>query len=69
VPDGYPGYPVDWCPAPVPDGGLKSYFLTPSGRSERVTARTCERNGDVTMPQLLHLQNGEVLQKIRAAGR
>ena len=51
----------------VPDPGLNSYFLALFGRSERVTACACERSGEVTMPQLLHLQNGEaVVQKIRA---
>ena len=51
----------------LPDPTLKSYFLTLFGRSERVTACACERSGEVTMPQLLHLQNGEdVVQKIRS---
>ena len=37
------------------------------GRSERVTACACERNGDVTMPQLLHLMNGaSVVDKVRS---
>ncbi|MFN5905788.1 MAG: DUF1553 domain-containing protein, partial [Planctomyces sp.] len=31
------------------------------GRSERVTACACERSGDVTLPQLLHLQNSDSL--------
>jgi hypothetical protein len=36
------------------------------GRSERVTSYACERRGDVTMPQLLHLQNGtSAVQKTR----
>ena len=33
-----------------------------------MTARACERNGEVTLPQLLHMQNSEdVLKKIRAS--
>ncbi|MEZ0264757.1 MAG: hypothetical protein ACAI43_08520, partial [Phycisphaerae bacterium] len=37
------------------------------GRSDRVTACACERSGDVTLPQLLNLANGqEVHVKIRA---
>src|SRR5262249_7359332 len=33
----------------------------------RITACACERSGEVTMPQLLHLQNGaSVVQKIRS---
>jgi hypothetical protein len=66
VPDEFPGYPVGLRAVQLPDPTLKSYFLTLFGRSERVTACACERNGEVTMPQLLHLQNGEsVVQKIR----
>lgn len=67
VPDQFPGYPLGVRAVQVPDPGLKSYFLSLFGRSERVTACACERSGDVTMPQLLHLQNGEaVVQKIRS---
>lgn len=65
VPDGFPGYPRGVRAGQLPDPGLKSYFLTLFGRSERVTACACERTGEVTMPQLLHLQNGEsVVQKL-----
>ncbi|HZT81058.1 MAG TPA: DUF1553 domain-containing protein, partial [Gemmataceae bacterium] len=67
VPDAFPGYPVGVRALQLPDPGLKSYFLSLFGRSERVTACACERNGEVTMPQLLHLQNGEtVVQKVRS---
>jgi hypothetical protein len=68
VPDEFPGYPAGIRACQLPDPTLKSYFLTLFGRSERVTACACERSGDVTMPQLLHLQNGEtVLRKVHAA--
>jgi len=67
VPDQFPGYPVGLRAGQLPDPGLSSYFLSLFGRSERVTACACERNGEVTMPQLLHLQNGvSVVQKVRA---
>jgi hypothetical protein len=67
VPDRFDGYPVGVRAGQLPDPGLKSYFLTLFGRSERVTACACERSGEVTMPQLLHLQNGEsVVEKIRS---
>ena len=67
VPDNFPGYPAGMRALQLPDPTLKSYFLTLFGRSERVTACACERSGEVTMPQLLHLQNGDdVVQKIRA---
>src|SRR5262249_10836174 len=66
VPDRFAGYPVGIRAGQLPDPGLKSYFLTLFGRSERVTACACERSGEVTMPQLLHLQNGlRVMEKIR----
>ena len=66
-PDRFPGYPVGLRAIQLPDPGMNSYFLSLFGRSDRVTACACERNGEVTMPQLLHLQNGEsIVQKIRA---
>jgi hypothetical protein len=66
VSDTFAGYPAGVRAIQLPDPGLKSYFLALFGRSERVTACACERSGEVTMPQLLHLQNGEsVVQKIR----
>jgi hypothetical protein len=67
VPDRFPGYPVGSRAGQLPDSGVRSYFLSLFGRSERVTACACERNGEVTMPQLLHLQNGaSVVAKIRS---
>jgi hypothetical protein len=68
VPDSFPGYPVGLRAGQLPDPGLKSYFLTLFGRSERVTACACERSGEVTMPQLLHLQNGEAVQQKARSG-
>jgi hypothetical protein len=67
VADRFAGYPLGTRAGQLPDPTLQSYFLTLFGRSERVTACACERNGDVTMPQLLHLQNGaSVVDKVRA---
>ena len=40
---------------------VDSYFLKTFGRSERVTACTCENSTEVTLPQLLHLQNSPTL--------
>ncbi|WP_020475284.1 DUF1549 and DUF1553 domain-containing protein [Zavarzinella formosa] len=68
VPDRFPGYPAGVRAVQLPDPSMNSYFLALFGRSERVTACACERNGEVTMPQLLHLQNGEnVVQKVKSA--
>ncbi|HEX8911165.1 MAG TPA: DUF1549 domain-containing protein [Humisphaera sp.] len=62
VPDAFPGYPVGTRAVQVPDPGVSSYFLTLFGRSERVTACACEKNGEVTLPQLLHLSNSQDVQ-------
>jgi hypothetical protein len=65
VPDNFPGYPVGTRAGQLPDPTLPSYFLNLFGRSPRVTACACERSGEVTLPQLLHLMNGDsVVQKV-----
>ena len=66
-PETFPGYANGMRAIQIPDPFTDSYFLTLFGRSPRTTACACERNGDVTLPQLLHLQNGDALhEKIRA---
>lgn len=57
----FASYPLGVRAIQVPDPGTDSYFLTLFGRSERTTACACERTGDVTLPQLLHLQNSDGL--------
>lgn len=61
VPTRYPGYPVGLRATQIADPIVDSYFLSLFGRSERVTACACERKGEVTLPQLLHLANSEDL--------
>ena len=63
VPDQFPGYPVGLRAAQLPEPGVGSYFLTLFGRSDRVTACACERQSEVTLPQLLNLTNGDDLSK------
>lgn len=63
VPDEFKGYPLGTRAVQLPEPGVASYFLTLFGRSDRVTACACERMGEVTLPQLLHLQNGDELPK------
>jgi len=68
VPDAFPGYPVGIRATQLPDPGVESHFLKLFGQSDRVTSCACERNGEVTLPQLLHLQNGaSVVEKIKSA--
>jgi hypothetical protein len=59
VPDEFQGYPVGTRAIQLPAPHTGSYFLTTFGRSDRVTACACERASDVTLSQLLHLQNSE----------
>jgi Protein of unknown function (DUF1549)/Protein of unknown function (DUF1553)/Bacterial Ig-like domain (group 2) len=61
VPENFDGYPLGMRAVQVPDPGANSAFLRMFGRSERTTSCACERNGDVTLPQLLHLQNNSKL--------
>lgn len=68
VPDKFEGYPVGIRAIQVPDPAVKSYFLGLFGRSERITACACERNNEVTLPQLLHMSGGQTIpQKLRDA--
>jgi hypothetical protein len=62
-PEQFSGYPLGVRAIQVPDPGVDSYFLSLFGRSERTTACACERKTDVTLPQLLHLQNSDELYR------
>ena len=61
VSEKFDGYPTGVRAIQIPDPGSHSGFLKMFGSSERVTACACERSGDVTLPQLLSLQNGDRL--------
>ncbi len=62
-PTPFPGYPTGTRAVQLADPATGSYFLTLFGRSDRVTACACERKGEVTLPQLLHLHNSDELQR------
>jgi len=67
LPDAFPGYPLGLRAIQLPGPQTDSYFLSLFGRSDRVTACACERNPDVTLPQLLHLQNDNgIAQKLQS---
>ncbi|OWK36512.1 DUF1549 domain-containing protein [Fimbriiglobus ruber] len=62
----FDGYPEGVRAVQIPDPHAYSQFLKMFGSSERVTSCACERNGEVTLPQLLNLQNGDrLLAKLR----
>lgn len=63
VPESFPGYPKGTRAIQLADPGIPNRFLTTFGRSERVTACACEKSGDVTLPQVLHLLNGDRIQE------
>ncbi len=66
VSDIFAGTPEGTRAIQLPGPQADSYFLTTFGRSDRVTSCACERSGEVTLPQLLHLQNSAaILEKIR----
>jgi hypothetical protein len=69
VPEKFDGYPLGVRAVQVPDPGTASYFLRLFGRSERVTACACERTGDVTLPQVLHLVGGDMTVNWRLGDR
>jgi hypothetical protein len=67
VPNVFEGHAVGIRAIQLPEPHVGSYFLTLFGRSDRVTACACERQTEVTLPQLLHLHNSnEVQQQIEA---
>ncbi len=67
APDTFEGYPVGTRAIQLPEPHVNNYFLGLFGRSDRVTACACERQGEVTLPQLLNLENGnELSAKLKA---
>jgi hypothetical protein len=61
VPEPYEGYAEGLRAVQLPDPKVRSVLLDTFGRPERVTPCACERTAEVTMPQVLHLINGEDL--------
>jgi len=63
VPEVYEGYAAGLRAGQLPDPKVRNYLLDTFGRPERVTPCACERSSEVTMPQVLHLMNGEGLAR------
>lgn len=62
IPERFSGYPYGIRAIQLPGPETDSYFLTTFGRSNRVTACACERQGEVTLPQVLHIRNSDEIQ-------
>ena len=58
----FPGLPLGARAAQVADGNSGNYFLDTFGRPPRDTVCTCERSGDPTLAQALHLINGTTVE-------
>ncbi|MSU21448.1 MAG: DUF1553 domain-containing protein [Pedosphaera sp.] len=62
-PTRFPGYPENWRALQLPDSNVNSYFLKSFGRPERVKTCECERTEEPSMAQVLHIANGDTVNK------
>jgi hypothetical protein len=61
----FTGVPPGTRAVQLPDNQFESYFLSAFGRPDAASACECERNGDASLAQALHLFNSEeLLEKI-----
>jgi len=56
-------FPKGWRAIQVPDANVDSYFLTTFGRAERTLTCECERTANPSMTQVLHISNGDTINK------
>jgi len=61
TPEKYRGLPVGARATQVADGNTGNYFLSIFGRPARTSACTCDRRGEPTLSQALHLINGDTI--------
>jgi len=61
VPTKFEGFPRGTRALQLPDTRVDSYFLTVFGRPERILTSAAERQMDPTLPQALHVINGDTL--------
>lgn len=63
APTEFPGYPAGWRALQLPDSNVDSYFLRTFGRPERVITCECERVAEPSMVQVLHMSNGDAINR------
>lgn len=63
----FAGMPQGTRAVQLPDSGFDSYFLTAFGRPQAMSACECERTGEASLVQSLHLINSDVLHRQLAA--
>lgn len=67
APTSFAGYPAGWRAMQLPDANLEHYFLKSFGRAERANTCECEKTVDPSMAQVLHIANGDTINKKCAA--
>jgi hypothetical protein len=69
VPTQFKGYPEGWRAMQLPDSNVDSYFLKSFGRPEREKTCECERASNGAVTQVLHIANGDTVnKKLHASG-
>jgi hypothetical protein len=59
----FPDVPLGMRAIELPDPNFESYFLDTLGRPQRLTHCECERTAEPNLAQVLHLANGDHLQR------
>jgi len=62
-PTNFKDFPEGWRATQLPDSNIDSYFLKAFGRPERTITCECERTIDPSMAQVLHIANGDTINK------
>jgi len=62
-PTSFKGYPEGWRALQLPDSNVESYFLKSFGRADREKTCVCERTSEPSVTQVLHMANGDTLNK------
>ncbi|MEQ8790112.1 MAG: DUF1549 domain-containing protein [Pirellulaceae bacterium] len=63
VPTEFKDFPKGTRALELPDSSVESYFLSAFGRPERIITCECERTDEPSMTQVLHIYNGQTLNK------
>lgn len=63
APTSFKGYPEGWRALQLPDSNIDSYFLKSFGRPERDKTCECERTGNPSISQVLHISNGDTINE------
>ncbi len=64
----FPGVPLGTRAIELPDPNYSSYFLDTLGRPKRTSTCECERTADPNLAQVLHLLNGDLVNRKVADG-